>query len=154
MLGGKVVLINFAGKFWKMELVQHNQWHAHCEALGVVPFNIKTHFIDIDLSSLVKVETRERPVLQYPMKRLTKSISHYHEIPGSPPVLALREEAILLVIGDRAELVGKFLQRVCFKNAFWFLKSLKLIVKQYLDVLSVLVLALAWMEWVGCTYYY
>ena len=80
------------------------------EALGLVPFNIKTHFIDIDLSSLVKAETRERPVLQYPMKRLTKSISHYHEIPGSPPVLALREEAILLVIGDRAKLVGKFLR--------------------------------------------
>ena len=78
------------------------------EALGLVPFNINTHFIGIDSSSVMKAETREKRVLQYHMKRSSNSIYHYHEIPGSPPVLALREGAILRVIGDKAELVGKF----------------------------------------------
>jgi len=82
------------------------------QALGLVPFNINTHFIDIDSSSLVKVETRERRVLQYHMKRSSNSIHHYHEIAGSPPVLALREGAILRVIDDKAELVGKFPARL------------------------------------------
>ena len=35
-------------------------------------------------------------------------ILQYHEIPGTPAVLALREGSILRVVGDRAELVGTF----------------------------------------------
>ena len=35
-------------------------------------------------------------------------ILQYHEMPGTPAVLALREGSILRVVGDRAELVGTF----------------------------------------------
>ena len=39
-------------------------------------------------------------------------INQYHEIPGVPPVLALREGSILKVHGDKATLLGTFKARL------------------------------------------
>ena len=51
------------------------------------------------------------PMEHYTALVVTAAVSRilqYHEIPGTPAVLALREGSILRVVGDRAELVGTF----------------------------------------------
>lgn len=64
-------------------------------ALNLVPFNINPHYMDADLSSKHKGETRET------------RINEFHMI-NDTPVLGLREGTSLLVDGDKATLQGEF----------------------------------------------
>lgn len=64
------------------------------DALNLIPFNINPHYLDPDVNSTHKGETREDRILQY------------HEEEGSTTVLALREGSCLLVKDDRAVLKG------------------------------------------------
>lgn len=69
------------------------------KALHLVPFNINPHYLDADVSSKHKGETRETRIMEF------------HGI-NETPVLGLREGCSLLVNGDQATLLGDFCSRL------------------------------------------
>jgi dipeptidase E len=91
-------------------------WPPSLSALALVDFNINPHYIDFDPDSKHKGVIRQF-IHGSNMKNLVKlifvtketreeRISQYHEISGTPPVLGLREGAILQVEGDKAKIIG------------------------------------------------
>lgn len=68
-------------------------------ALNLIPFNINPHYLDADLGSKHKGETRET------------RINEFHQI-NETPVLGLREGTSLLVDGNKATLLGEFNARL------------------------------------------
>lgn len=63
------------------------------DALALVPFNINPHYLDPEVGSTHKGETREERIEQFLEQNDT-------------PVLGLREGSAVLVVGDKACLVG------------------------------------------------
>ncbi len=64
------------------------------DSLALVPFNLNPHYLDPDPGSTHMGETRET------------RIREFHE-ENEPPVVGLREGAMLRIDGDRAALAGK-----------------------------------------------
>jgi len=73
------------------------------KTLGVIPFNINPHYIDSDINSRHKGETRET------------RIKEFHAI-NNIPVLGLREGSWLKVKGDKTILKGSFTARLFLQN--------------------------------------
>jgi len=73
------------------------------DTLGVIPFNINPHYLDPDLNSKHKGETRET------------RIKEYHTL-NKAPVLGLREGSWLDVKGDAIILNGKLRARLFLQN--------------------------------------
>jgi dipeptidase E len=73
------------------------------ETLGVIPFNINPHYLDPDLNSKHKGETRETRIKEYLKINDT-------------PVLGLREGSWLDVKGDTIILKGKLKARMFLQN--------------------------------------
>jgi len=73
------------------------------DTLGVVPFNLNPHYLDPDLNSKHKGETRET------------RIKEYHTL-NKTPVLGLREASWLDVKGDAIILKGSLTARLFLQN--------------------------------------
>lgn len=73
------------------------------DTLGVIPFNLNPHYLDPDLSSKHKGETRET------------RIKEYHTL-NKAPVLGLREASWLDVKGDAIILKGSLTARLFLQN--------------------------------------
>lgn len=64
------------------------------EAIGLVPFNINPHYIDVLESVTHKGETRDQRILEY------------LDMPQAAPVLGLKEGAILNISGNTLTITG------------------------------------------------
>ena len=73
------------------------------QTMGIIPFNINPHFIDIDLNSKHMGESRET------------RINEFHEY-NNLPVLGLREGSWLEVKGEKVTLKGSLPARLFKKN--------------------------------------
>ncbi|XP_014251228.1 probable alpha-aspartyl dipeptidase [Cimex lectularius] len=74
------------------------------EALGLVSFNINPHYIEPEVNSKHMGETRE------------KRIGQYHELPGTPPVVGLREGSIMRISNKTIQLYGPHTAKVFIPN--------------------------------------
>ncbi|KAF7284154.1 hypothetical protein GWI33_022407, partial [Rhynchophorus ferrugineus] len=74
------------------------------EALKLIPFNINPHYLDTDLDSKHKGETREERILQY------------QEEEDASTVLGLREGSSLYIQGNSAILKGIHKARLFVKS--------------------------------------
>jgi len=77
------------------------------DAMGLVPFDINPHYIDPDLHSTHKGETRETRIKEFhaAVDEEGKPINLY-------PVVGLREGAMLHVVGDKLHLKGSTAARI------------------------------------------
>lgn len=75
------------------------------DALGLVPFNINPHYIEPEVNSKHMGETRDQRIKQY------------HEIPGTSPVVGLKEGSLLFVENDSVILEGLTSAKLFMPNA-------------------------------------
>lgn len=93
-------------------------WPPSLSALKLVSFNINPHYIDFDPDSkhkgviifCINFPSQINSMESICILKETREerISQYHEISGTPPVLGLREGAILQIEGDEAKIIGVY----------------------------------------------